>query len=54
MVVGMGTDFFKTAVYAPFNSEAPFDAEFIELFFKNLPVNLSLFASLLAFILYTQ
>lgn len=53
MVVGMGTDFFKTAIYIPFVCNAAFDAEFIVLFYKNLPVNLSIFASVLAFVLYT-
>merc|ERR1712238_611221 len=43
MVVGMGTDFFKTAIYIPFVCNAAFDAEFIVLFYKNLPVNLSIF-----------
>jgi NADH-ubiquinone oxidoreductase chain 5 len=52
MLVGVGTPFFGSAIYIGVNSVSLFDAEFIPLFYKTLPVNLSLFSLLLAFVLY--
>jgi len=53
LIVGVGTDFFKTSVFIPLNNVNIFDAEFISLFYKSLPVNLSLLGSGLAFFLYS-
>jgi len=52
MMVGVGSHFFSTAIYINLASYNIFDAEFISLFYKNLPVHLSLFGVLLAFVLY--
>jgi len=52
LLVGFGTEFFGTAIYVPLNSANVFDYEFIDLFYKLLPVNLSLFGSILSFFLY--
>jgi len=53
LIVGMGTEFFGTAIYVPLENTNIFDAEFIDLFYKLLPVNLSLFGASLSFFLYT-
>ena len=53
MIAGLGTDFFGTAIYVPLNNTNIFDAEFIDLFYKLLPVNLSLLGATLSFLLYT-
>jgi NADH-ubiquinone oxidoreductase chain 5 len=50
MLVGLGSQFFGTAIYV--QSTNLFDAEFIPLFYKTLPVNLSIFGALLAYVLY--
>jgi hypothetical protein len=50
MIVGLGTEFFGTAIYVPFDNTNIFDAEFISLFYKLLPVNLSLFGATLSFL----
>ena len=52
LLVGFGSEFFGTAVYIPLENINIFDCEFIDLFYKLLPVILSLFGSVLAFILY--
>jgi len=53
MIVGLGSDFFGTAIYIPLQNVNIFDAEFsISLFYKHLPVMLSLLGSTLSFILY--
>jgi len=52
MIVGLGSDFFGTAIYVPLKNVNIFDAEFISLFYKLLPVILSLFGATLSFILY--
>ena len=52
MIVGVGSDFFGTAVYINANNMNIFDAEFIPTFYKTLPVNLSLLGVFSAFILY--
>jgi len=51
--VGVGSHAFGTAIYTDISSLNLFDAEFIPLFYKTLPVNLSLLGVLSAFILYT-
>ena len=53
MIVGFGTEFFGTAIYIPSENVNIFDCEFIDLFYKLLPVELSLFGATLSFILYT-
>ena len=52
MVVGVGTGFFNTAIYTNLVNISIFDAEFIVLFYKLLPVCLSFLGILLAFFLY--
>ena len=52
MIVGVGSNFFGTAIYTSVNSYNIFDAEFIPLFYKTLPVHFSLLGATLAFILY--
>ena len=52
MIVGFGGDFFATAIYIPLQNTNIFDCEFIDLFFKLLPVNLSLLGATLSFLLY--
>ena len=53
MIVGFGTEFFGTAIYVPLNNTNIFDSEFVPLFYKLLPVNLSLFGATLSFVLYS-
>jgi NADH-ubiquinone oxidoreductase chain 5 len=52
MLVGVGSPFFATAIYTNFQNVNLFDAEFIPVFYKTLPVNLSLLGVFLAFCLY--
>ena len=52
LLVGFGTEFFGTAILIPFANVNIFDSEFIDLFYKLLPVTLSLFGATLSFILY--
>ena len=52
MIVGVGSPFFGTAIYVNMKNMNLFDAEFISLFYKTLPVNLSLFGFFFAFTLY--
>ena len=52
MFVGVGSHFFGTAIFVNMYNMNLFDAEFIPVFYKTLPVNLSLFGAALAFILY--
>jgi NADH-ubiquinone oxidoreductase chain 5 len=52
MIVGFGSQFFGTAIYIPLENVNIFDSEFISLFYKLLPVNLSLLGAILSFILY--
>lgn len=53
MIVGLGTDFWGSAIYVHPENMNMFDAEFIEHFYKILPVGLSLLGTCSAFILYT-
>nr|QYJ09274.1 NADH dehydrogenase subunit 5 [Pleurosigma sp. mgcode 4] len=53
LIVGLGTDFFKTSIYTPLNNVNSFDAEFVVWFYKSLPVNLSILGVISAFFLYT-
>lgn len=53
MIVGLGTDFWGSAIYVHPENMNMFDAEFIEHFYKVLPVGLSLLGTCSAFILYT-
>ena len=52
MLVGVGSDFFGTAIYNNPKTLHIFDAEFVELFYKVLPVILSLCGASLSFFLY--
>lgn len=52
MIVGVGSDFFGTAIYNSPQMLHVFDAEFIEFFYKILPVTLSLLGASLSFFLY--
>jgi len=52
MIVGVGSDFFGAAIYNNPKTLHVFDAEFVEFFYKILPVTLSLFGASLSFILY--
>jgi NADH-ubiquinone oxidoreductase chain 5 len=53
MIVGLGSTFFGAALYTSMGNVNLFDAEFIPVFFKTLPVQLSLLGGFSAFILYT-
>jgi NADH-ubiquinone oxidoreductase chain 5 len=52
MIVGLGSQFFGTAVFVNVQNINLFDAEFIPTFYKTLPVNLSLLGFISAFVLY--
>ena len=52
MIVGVGSHFFNTAIYVNIKNFNLFDAEFIPLFYKTLPVYLSLLGFISAFLLY--
>jgi NADH-ubiquinone oxidoreductase chain 5 len=52
MIVGVGSDFFGAAIYNNPKTLHIFDAEFVEFFYKILPVTLSLFGASLSFVLY--
>ena len=52
MIVGVGSDFFGSAIYNNPKTLHIFDAEFVEFFYKILPVTLSLFGASLSFVLY--
>ena len=52
MIVGVGSDFFGTAIYNNPKTLHVFDAEFVEFFYKILPVTLSIFGAGLSFVLY--
>ena len=52
MIVGVGTGFFNTAIYTNLTNVNIFDAEFVILFYKLLPVCLSILGAISAFLLY--
>jgi NADH-ubiquinone oxidoreductase chain 5 len=52
MIVGVGSDFFGASIYNSPQMLHVFDAEFIEFFYKILPVTLSLLGASLSFFLY--
>ena len=52
MVVGLGTDFWGTAIYVDQKNMNMLDAEFIDHFYKLLPVKLSLLGTASAFVFY--
>ena len=52
MLVGVGSHFFGTAIYTNPSLFNLFDAEFIPLLYKTLPVHLSILGFISAFILY--
>ena len=53
MVVGLGTDFWGSAIFVKPENMNQIDAEFIDQKYKLLPVCLSLFGASLSFILYS-
>ena len=53
MIVGLGTDFWGTSIYVKAENMNMFDAEFIDHFYKILPVCLSLLGASSAFFLYS-
>lgn len=53
MIIGLGSDFWSNAIYVRPENMNMIDAEFIEHFFKILPVILSLFGALCSFLLYS-
>jgi NADH-ubiquinone oxidoreductase chain 5 len=52
MIIGVGSDFFGAAIYNNPKTLHVFDGEFVEFFYKILPVALSLFGASLSFVLY--
>lgn len=52
MIVGIGSDFFGAAIYNNPKTLHVFDAEFVEFFYKILPVALSILGAGLSFFLY--
>lgn len=52
MIVGVGSDFFGSAIFNNPKTLHVFDAEFVTFFYKILPVGLSLFGASLSFFLY--
>jgi len=52
IVVGIGNTIFNNVIYINFKNFNIFDAEFIDIFYKNLPVYFSLLGFLSTFILY--
>ena len=52
LIVGLGSDFFKTAIHVSSTHINVFESEFVNLTYKIMPVCLSLFGSFLAFFLY--
>jgi NADH-ubiquinone oxidoreductase chain 5 len=52
LIVGVGSDFFSTSIYNNPKTFHAFDAEFVDYFFKILPVTLSLIGSGLSFFSY--
>jgi NADH-ubiquinone oxidoreductase chain 5 len=54
MIVGVGTPFFGTAIFVDMQNVNIFDAEFISLFYKTLPVNLSILGLFSSFVLYNS
>ena len=52
LLVGVGSDFFGTAIYNNPKTLHVFDAEFVTFFYKILPVTLSLLGAGLSFFLY--
>jgi NADH-ubiquinone oxidoreductase chain 5 len=52
MLVGIGTPFFGASVFVNLNNFNVFDAEFINAFYKTLPVNLSLIGFFSALLVY--
>lgn len=53
MIVGLGSSFFDTSIFIKQNYYNIFDAEFIDYFYKTLPINFSMVGVVLAFILYS-
>jgi NADH-ubiquinone oxidoreductase chain 5 len=52
MFVGVGSHFFGSAIYVNLENFNIFDAEFVDVFYKTLPVNLSLLGFFSSFIFY--
>lgn len=52
ILVGVGTPFFGNSIFINLDNFNLFDSEFLKIFYKVLPVNLSLISFFLAFYLY--
>ena len=52
MIVGLGSTFFGTAIYVNLENFNLFDAEFIKIFYKVLPVSISLIGFFFAFFFF--
>jgi len=52
LMVGLGNSTFNSVIYIFLNNFNFFEAEFVSIFFKSLPVCFSLFGSLCAFVFY--
>jgi len=52
MIVGVGSDFFGASIYNNPSTLHVFDAEFVEFFYKILPVTFSILGASLSFFLY--
>jgi NADH-ubiquinone oxidoreductase chain 5 len=53
MLVGVGSDFFGAAIHVNLKNANVFDAEFMDMFYKILPVNLSFLGFFSSFIFYS-
>jgi NADH-ubiquinone oxidoreductase chain 5 len=53
MLVGVGSNFFENSIFFNLNSFNSFDAEFVQNFYKTLPIHFSLFGIILAFLVYS-
>lgn len=52
MIVGVGSDFFGSAIFNNPKTLHVFDGEFIQFFYKTLPVILSILGAIMSFLLY--
>lgn len=53
LIIGLGSEIFNNVVFVNFKNYNTFDAEFVTLFYKVLPVGVSLFGFFLAFYVYS-
>jgi NADH-ubiquinone oxidoreductase chain 5 len=52
LIIGFGTPFFETAIFYNLKTSNVYDAEFLPIFVKTLPVHFSLLGFFLAFLFY--